>query len=158
MRALTFVCSRIKEDWSLLSRTVVEKNSIRRKQHSIIFQSFDYCRFSNPKITTHCIASRQDMSSKDARHDTNIPMIGCSDSVTLTESADVGCINTFALISPVTMKCKRSMNTSAHLIVRKGVSTPCFKITTKNLNSDPRILIFLVLGITLLAAHRLSKH
>ena len=33
-------------------------------------------------------------------------------SFTLSESANVGCISTFALISPVEMKCRRNTNTS----------------------------------------------
>ena len=38
------------------------------------------------------------------------------------------------------------------------ISSSFRKIETKNLNSDPRILILLILGTTSLAAYKLSEH
>lgn len=53
--------------------------SNRSKQHRTFFQTFDYCRLFNPKITTHCIASRQAMSRNGVRYNNNMLMLGCSD-------------------------------------------------------------------------------
>ena len=40
---------------------------------------FDYCRLPSPKSITQFMAFRPDMSRENVRHDTNLPMIGCSD-------------------------------------------------------------------------------